>query len=185
MCLTYSILLTIERAKAPENRIPAGRPKRGRSADCRLRPGPRFRPGVGGPRASGRKRPKCLFLQCFAVGRAFLEPRGSVSCFWKTRSRGQCRYESAKRGGSEGLHCPDGSGESLKDSGKRDENGMAPGKAVLTLSSDLASLCKRQDSLSRTLSNGILASVGTPRKGLTDSLKREVGDCDNAPERPH
>ena len=55
----------------------------------RMLPGARFRPGVGGSRVSARKRPKCLFLQCFAVGRAFLEPGRSVSRFGKSQPRGQ------------------------------------------------------------------------------------------------
>ena len=92
-------------AETPENRIPAGRPKRARSADRRMRPGARFRPGVGGSRVSARKRPKCLFLQCFAVGRAFLQPSRSVSRFSKSQSRGQRQHESAKHGGREGSHC--------------------------------------------------------------------------------
>ena len=61
-----------------------------------------LRPGVG---ASARKRPKCLFLQCFTVGRAFLQPSRSVSRFSKSQSRGQRQHESAKHGGSEGSHC--------------------------------------------------------------------------------
>ena len=44
------IVLTIwDRPERPENRIPAGRPKRGRSADRRMRPRARFRAGVGVP----------------------------------------------------------------------------------------------------------------------------------------
>ena len=39
---------------------------------------------VGGSRTSAQKRPKCLFLQCSAVGRAFLEPGRSVSRFCET-----------------------------------------------------------------------------------------------------
>ena len=70
-----------------------------------MRPGARFRPGVGGSRVSARKRPKCLFLQCFTVGRAFLQPSRSVSRFSKSQSRGQRQHESAKHGGSEGSHC--------------------------------------------------------------------------------
>ena len=94
------------KAETPQNRIPGTRPKRARSTRRRIRPGA-FSARRGGSRVSGQKRPKCLFLQCFAVGRAFLEPGRSVSRFSKPQSRGQCRFQTAKRGGSEGLNCPD------------------------------------------------------------------------------
>ena len=81
----------------PETQKPAGRPKRP-SADRRMRPG-------AGSSVSPQKRPKFLFLQCFTVGRAFLQPSRSVSRFSKSQSRGQRQHESAKQGGSEGSHC--------------------------------------------------------------------------------
>ena len=62
------------------------------------------RRGGVGPRVLARKRPKCLFLQRFAVDRAFLQPSRSVSRFWKSQPRGQRQHESVKHGGSEGSH---------------------------------------------------------------------------------
>ena len=78
--LTCVLLRTIERGRNPEKRD-SSRASQTRSFG--------FRPGVGGSRALARKRPKCLFLQCFAVFRAFLQPSRSVSRFWKSQPRGQ------------------------------------------------------------------------------------------------
>ena len=85
---TCEVVASLKRAETRENGGPAGRPKRALSTRRRIRPGARFRPGVGGSRARGPNRPKCLFLQCFAVGRAFLQPGRSVSCFFETSTAG-------------------------------------------------------------------------------------------------
>ena len=92
-----------KKTRKPKNRFPAGRPKRGRSADRRMLSRARFRPGVGGPRVWAPKTPKCLFLHCFTVGRAFLEPSRSVSHFSKVGSRGQRGSRRALHRGRQGF----------------------------------------------------------------------------------
>ena len=90
----------------PQHRVPGGRnprkpdsgraSKRGRFTRRRMRPRARFRPACGGSRASGQKRRKRMFLQCFAVGRAFLEAGRSGSRFLR----------NLNRGGSESMRAP-------------------------------------------------------------------------------
>ena len=54
-CLPPVSGLPPRRQQADENRFPAGRPKRGRSADRRALSGARFRPGVGGSQTPKRQ----------------------------------------------------------------------------------------------------------------------------------
>ena len=120
--LTYVILVTMQ-AETRKTEFRPGVPNAAVRLIVEWGRGPVFGPAWGGSRVSGRKRPKCLFLQRFAVGRAFLEPGRSVSRFSKPQSRGQRQYKSAKRGGSEGFNSAVEIGDSFKDSLKQDLGG--------------------------------------------------------------
>ena len=179
--LTYILVLTIEdelyyalpyvmyckqlrEAETPENRIPAGRPKRGRSADRRMRPGARFRPGVGGVQGFG---PKTAKMPIFTVFRR----RPSISRAWQKRF---AFLRKLNRGGSAAFRPRSAGAVKVSIALTRVENlSRTPSNDNLE---SLATPRKGLTDSPKLEQNGTGTPEGLPetppRKGLTDSLIR-------------
>ena len=111
----------LAKAETPKNRIPGGRPEQARSTRRRIRPRARFfRPaaGGGGPGLRPENGQNAYFYSVSPSAEHFWSLAEAFRVFGKPQSRGQRHFQTVKRGGSEGFDRLDGSGESLKDSGK-------------------------------------------------------------------
>ena len=167
--------------ETPENLIPAGRPKRARLADRRIRPGARFRPAVGGrSQGFGPKTAKTLIFTVFRC-------RPSISRAWRKRF---AFLRNLNCGGSDSTRAPNTGAvkvsialagvESLSRT-PSNENVAAvttPRKALAdSLNGPRRAPKKRQEKLSGTPSKREQNRHDRLRKGLTDSLMGPRGSA--------